>query len=575
MKSSILQIALLFPLALSWHSARAGVGAEMPWTTYEAEEMKTTGTVLGPKYGPFLVEMESSRQKCVKLTAAGEYVEFAVQSPANAMVIRYSLPDAPDGGGIDSTLSLYQNGKLVKKLPITSRYSWLYGNYPFSNQPREGKPRNFYDECRVQDLALVKGDVVRLEKSDPSAPYCILDLVDLEQAPAPLAAPANSLSAAEFGASGTGASDDTEALRKCIAAASKQGKTVWVPPGVYKVTGDLILPEGLALQGAGMWHTTFVGDPELYGHADRRVRFGVNANHIRLSDFAIVGKLNYRNDNEANDGVVGAHSQDSKVSRIWVEHTKVGMWFYNCGNLVVEGCRFRDTLADGINFCVGMHGSAVQNCTTRGTGDDCFAIWPAPSDQGFNENEPRPGSNVFRHCTGQLPFLANGGAVYGGAANRIEDCLFTDISPGCGILLSTTFPTSDEKSKIDNNFSGTTAVRNCELVRCGGFDHGWAWRAALQLCLDRRSISGVSVTDVKIRDSLSDAISIVAPGAKNGQGMLSNTRLDNVTVQNFGLGAASRHGLWVREDASGSLTISHSQITDIQNSSTNFTIIRK
>ena len=59
---------------------------------------------------------------------------------------------------------------------------------------------------------------------------------------------------------------------------------------------------------------------------------------------------------------------------------------------------------------------------------------------------------MIRHCTGQLPFLANGGAIYGGADNRIEDCLFTDISAGCGILISTTFPTSDESRKIDNNF---------------------------------------------------------------------------------------------------------------------------
>src|ERR1700722_4446548 len=66
-------------------STHGGVGADMPWTTYQAEDMKTTGTVLGPKYEPFLVETESSGQKCVKLDTAGEYVEFRVESPANAM----------------------------------------------------------------------------------------------------------------------------------------------------------------------------------------------------------------------------------------------------------------------------------------------------------------------------------------------------------------------------------------------------------------------------------------------------------------------------------------------------------
>src|SRR6516164_4392504 len=171
MKSFFLRPLLVLALASFSQFARARVGAEIPWTTYEAEEMKTTGIVLGPKYGPFLVEMESSGQKCVKLRAAGEYVEFTVQSSANSLVVRYSLPDAPTGGGIDSTLSVYQNEKLIKKLPLSSRCTLLYGKFPFSNKPQDGKPRNFYDECRLKDLKLLKGDVVRLEKTDSRAPY--------------------------------------------------------------------------------------------------------------------------------------------------------------------------------------------------------------------------------------------------------------------------------------------------------------------------------------------------------------------------------------------------------------------
>jgi hypothetical protein len=258
-----------------------------------------------------------------------------------------------------------------------------------------------------------------------------------------------------------------------------------------------------------------------------------------------------------------------------VEHTKVGMWFYVCSNVVVDGCRFRNTLADGINLCVDTRNMVVQNCTTRNTGDDCFAMWPAASDQSFIQKAPAPGSNVFRHCTGQLPFLANGGAIYGGANNCIEDCRFTDISPGCGILISSTFPTADESGKIDNNFSGTTVVRNCDLIRCGGFDHDWAWRAAFQICMDRRSISGVEISNVNIKDSISDGFSIVAPGSKKGQGTLSNVHLDNVNIPNCGLGPADPvHGLWIRDDVYGDVTITNSRIVDIQNSSTNFTILK-
>lgn len=552
---------------------RPGVGAEMPWKTYQAEHMRASGAVLGPKYAPFLVETESSGQRCVKLNSPGEFVEFTVQSPANAMVVRYCLPDSQDGGGINSRLALFQNGKLLKEVPITSRYSWLYGTYPFTNDPRAGKPRNFYDEVRIMNLAFAKGDIIRLQKTADQAAYCIIDLVDLEDVAPPLPRPANSLSVASFGAGGMGESDDTEALRKCIVQAAKERKIAWIPPGEYKVTGEILLPSGVMLQGAGMWHTTFVGDGELYGQSSRRVRLKLTGDNIHLADFAIVGKLNSRNDQEPNDGIVGVGCDDSSISRVWVEHTKVGMWFYLCHNVVVDGCRVRNTLADGMNLCVDTRNVLVQNCTTRNTGDDCFAIWPAPADQGFVQTTASPGSNVFRHCTGQLPFLANGGAIYGGANNRIEDCLFTDISAGCGILLSTSFSTADEGLKIDNNFSGTTVVRNCDLIRCGGFDHDWGYRSAFQLCMDRRSIAGIFISNVNIEDSISDGFSVVAPGSKRGQGTLSNARLENVSIPNCGVGSDGRHGLWVRDDADGSITIVNSRVASIQNDSRYFRIV--
>ena len=575
MNTHFIRFALFLSLAISPSSARASVGAEIPWTTYEAENMKTTGTVLAPKYEPFLVETESSGQKCVKLNAAGEFVEFAASQPANAMVVRYSLPDSPNGGGLNSTISLFKNGKFVRNIPLTSHYSWIYGNYPFNNDPKSGKPRNFYDEARVKDLKISKGDVIRLQKAFNDSNYCIVDLVDLERAAKPLKAPANSLSVLDFGASGTGESDDTEALRNCLAAAKNQGKIVWVPAGTYKLAGDIICESGVTIQGAGMWHTTFVGDAELYDQADKRVRFKLKGSNIHLADFAIVGKLNYRNDDEPNDGVHGAGCDNCTVSNIWVEHTKVGMWFYNGSKVIVTGCRFRNTLADGINLCVGCREFLVENCAARGTGDDCFAIWPTPSDQGYTEHTPQPGFNVIRRCTGQVPFLANGGAIYGGRDNHIEDCLFQDIAPGCGILLSTTFPTSDDGLKIDNNFSGTTVVRNCDIIRSGGFDHGWGWRAAFQLCLHKHSISGLDISNVNIKDSLSDGFGVVAPGSAHGDGTLLNTRLENVKIPSCGGATTGRHGLTIRDDASGSLSVSHSTITDIQNSSTNFTIIRE
>jgi hypothetical protein len=545
----------------------------MPWTTYEAEGMKTTGVVLGPKYDPNVVETESSGQKCVKLAATGEYVEFTAGANANALVVRYSLPDAEEGGGTRADLDLYVNGQKVRTLALTSKYSWLYGTYPFSNQPARGKPRNFYDEIRVKGLAIGRNDVIRLQRPDANVAYCIVDLVDLENVPAPLPAPANSLSVLEFGADLRGVADATGALRSCVAEAQKQKRTIWVPAGDYKLTGEILVPSSVTIQGAGMWHTNFVGDPTLYGQSARRVRFKLAGSHIHLADFSVIGRLNYRDDSEPNDGIVSAGCADSSVSRIWLEHTKVGIWVYNGVNLSIEGCRLRNLIADGINLCVGTSGTVIENCTARGTGDDCFAIWPAASDQGFVGQGPRSGNNAIRRCTGQLTFLANGAAIYGGASNRIEDCRFTDIGTGCGILISTTFPTSDENRKIDNNFSGTSLVTNCELVRCGGYDHSWAWRGSLQICMDRRSISGLILSHVIIQDSISSGMTIVGPGSPKGEGTLSDAKFEMVKIINSGIGGSPHHDLWIRRDAFGSVALRNTAIADIRNESDHFSLL--
>jgi hypothetical protein len=400
----------------------------------------------------------------------------------------------------------------------------------------------------------------------------VVDLVDLENVAPPLAAPAKAHSVREYGAKGDGKADDSAAVLAAVKAARKSGRPVWVPPGDYKLTRDIVLPDGVTLQGAGMWHTTFVGDAALYGQADRRVRIKLAGKNVKVADFAIMGWLNYRNDNEANDGLVGAGCVDSEIARIWVEHTKAGAWIYNGTRLTITGCRFRNLIADGVNLCVSSNNSVVENCTARGTGDDCFAIWPVAFDQGYDGHGVKPGNNVIRRCTGSLTFLANGASVYGGEGNRVEDCLFTDIGTGCGVLISTTFPTADEQRGIDNNFSGTTVVKDIELIRCGGWDHSWGWRGSFQLCLDRKNISGLAISDLTIRDSISAGLTVVAPGAAKGQGTLSNTRLERLSIDRGGLAGEQSGAIFIRADAEGGFAIADAYLDGIANESRKFQV---
>jgi Pectate lyase superfamily protein/Divergent InlB B-repeat domain len=551
MKAKTLISAVILTLLVSLNSALALGGATVPWTTYEAENMTTSGTNLGPSYAGNNVASESSGRQCVQLNATGQFMQFSALSTATAIVVRYSVPDSTDGKGTDYTISLYKNGSFVAKLPMTSRYSWLYGSYPFTNNPSSGSPRNFYDEVRTNGLSILPGDTVRLEKdiTDTATSY-VIDLVDLENAPAAINQPGGSVSikSSPYNAVGDGVNDDTTALQLCI-----NGNTsVYLPPGTYKITGSINLPSTRTIQGAGMWYTTLVGDTNLYATSSRRITLNGNGNNIHLSDLAVIGKLNYRNDNEPNDGLGGSFGTGSTISNVWVEHTKTGAWLVNSSNLVVNNCRFRDTIADGCNLVVGMRSCIVTNCTARGTGDDCFPIWPATyMSQTFT-----PGLNIITHCTGQVPFLANGGAIYGGVSNRIEDCLFQDIPYDCGILISTTFPVGA------NTFSGTTVAQRCDLIRCGGTGMG----AGLQICLQGGGISGVNLNNLNITNSASDGLSII-----NGAGSLSSAIMSYVNIPNYGLGGGVHNGLWARSDAVGSMTVSNCTVVEYKDDSPNFT----
>ena len=83
----------------------AGRGADPGFVEQEAEHAATDGTVIGPGTAAYTLPAEASGRSAVTL-APGQYVEFTLPSAANAITVRYSIPDAPAGGGITSPLDV-------------------------------------------------------------------------------------------------------------------------------------------------------------------------------------------------------------------------------------------------------------------------------------------------------------------------------------------------------------------------------------------------------------------------------------------------------------------------------------
>ena len=91
--------------------------------------------------------------------------------------------------------------------------------------------------------------------------------------------------------------------------------------------------------------------------------------------------------------------------------------------------------------------------------------------------------------------------------------------------------------------------------------------------MDRRSISGLTVSHVTIRDSISSGMTIVAPGSPKGEGTLSDARFEMVNIINSGIGGSPHHDLWIRMDALGSVAVRNSAIADIRNESDHFSLL--
>ena len=499
-------------------------GAVVPWVTYEAEKTTTNGTVVGPDYAGHAAAREASGRQCVRLAGAGEFMEFTAKADAQGLVVRYCIPDSSDGNGVNATLSLYIDGKFHGKLPMTSKFAYLYGNYPFNNHPSSGTPRHFWDELRIMPGVVHRGDVIRLQKdAQDTATQYLIDFVDLETVPAPLKQPANSVSVTDFGATPGNGSDARPAFQAAIVAAKEQHKIVWIPCGQFVMKGPIEVSD-VVIQGAGMWYSTLVGVDDYT--PDNRVAIDGGGSNVTLADFAILGKLNYRNDSEANDGIGGSFGTGSSIRNIWVEHTKTGAWLVNSDGLVIEGCRFRDTIADGVNLCVGMRNTSVRNCTVRGTGDDCFAIWPA----SYAKSTYEAGHNRIVNCTAQLPSLAQGFSIYGGDGNSIENCQAIDIPYGAGILASTMFPT-------EFGFRGMTNYRRIDITRSGDRD------GAVAVMTNLLDLVGVHFEDINVFDSPTDGIKFQSvQGRPLGDATFNQIRIINPGVAGAGSGIVAVRG---------------------------------
>lgn len=489
-------------------SASAGRGAPQPFVTLEAEDGRTTGTAIGPdrRFGTFAAE--ASGRKAVRLEGTQE-LAFTLSAPANAVTLRYALPDSPDGQGLESRLALYADGVPIGALPLTSHYAWIYGAYPFTNRPADGNAHHFYDHVRLKlDRVLPAGTRVTLRRETGDAvPWTIVDLADFELAPPPRPMPPGARSVVDFGADPSGKRSSLAAFRSAVA----RGGTVWIPPGTYRIDGHLIL-DRVTLAGAGHWHSILAGRGiGLFGNDAPQ-----GSREVHLRDFAILGEVAERVDSAQLQGVGGAFS-NSTIADLWIQHTKVGLWLDGpMDRLRISRVRVYDQAADGVNFHQGVTNSIVEDSFFRNLGDDGLAMWSHRLENV---------GNVFRRNTVIAPVLANGIAIYGGRDIAVEDNLVADtITQGGGLHLGARFDATPFAGTI--RFAGNMVARGGVMDPNWGFGVGALWFYAL----DRPIAARIELADTLLLDSSYEAVQFLGMAT-------SGVTLDGLMIRGAGTAA--------------------------------------
>ncbi len=494
-------VALVPALVPSAVAANDQYGASVPYTRYEAEEAsRSDGTTLERSDDLESTAIEASGQSYVALNDKNSSVDFTASAAANALDLRFTLPDHTSG-----RVDVRVNNETVATLDLSSESAWQYvgGSSVYDESGAGLRARFRFDEVHtLLGRQVQKGDHIQIVKVGDDQNSYGIDFIELEQAAPAIERPEGAVSIADYNnaRTGDGVADDAALAAAMDAAANTASKTVYIPAGTWEFSGKIgISHPGLTFQGAGLWYTNifFTSDQAKGGG----IVFNHGASNETLTDFAMSSNLKSRYNQEAQyKGFSGEAGDNTRVANVWVEHFECGFWMgdyvdasqmlYTNG-MVIENARIRNNLADGVNFAQGTKDSTVRNSSVRGNGDDGLASWASIDTYSHSEARVAEG-NSFIGNTVELGWRASGIGIFGGKSHVIKDNLIVNNFSGAGIRLNTVF---DGHNFDLNTDQGITIAHN-KLVRSGTTDDFYGkTRGAIDFQEAKGEIRNVTVSD--------------------------------------------------------------------------------
>jgi hypothetical protein len=547
-------------------AAIAKAGATTPFVTIEAETAKLGGTASIRSITPGMpvpsvatLELEASGYALAELKNTGDSATMVNSTgvKANTLVVRASIPDAPTGGGITSTLNLYVNGKFRQPITLSSQQAWNYRHATTNaDDPNAGgMPYHFYNEFPVwvTGAPIAPGSTIKLQKdAGNTASVYDVDSVDLENVPAALRKPANSLSVIDYGADPAFVNDSTVAIQTAVNDARAQRKSVWIPPGKYLTNSLAPAPldfTGVKVQGAGMWYSTIYRRVPLPATWRSQILVGSGTTLTDLQIDANAIWRDVRGPGGSDYGVNASGAGGWLIDRIWTRHTDAN-WLSG-SNGTIQNSRTADSYGDGFNANNSNtpnpdklgHNITIRNNFARGTGDDSFATY---SDSGADGTNGQMIGTKILNNTAIAPWWANGLRIAGGRDVEMKNNLVNSVSSNSALDIGVF---GDSGHPLES-----ATVTGNVLLGGGGWNgvrHGVRIGSPATTSMYPTAYTNVTLSENIMHGALR-------------AGLLIDQTYDHVAISGNVIDHPAQQGIWITTGVTGTGVFSHNLVRNLR-----------
>ena len=502
---------------------------DRPYERYEAEPdyCQTNATFLPASDNQRDLQSEASHQQALVLQSAQDSVSWVVERPGDGLTIRFSLPDSPEGTGLQGAVDVFAGAEKVGTIALDSRWAWQYcnQNYP-QNEPLTGNViiRMRFDETHLRLARTVNtAEVLTLRKAaNDELPYTI-DFIELEPVPEPVLF-------GDLPATDKVAFDGQGDIADFIA--QHEGKTIYIPAGQWQTAKRIYLrnKKGTQLIGAGMWYSEIFftapsDNPNTYSNRGiEATKDSLLVQGLYLNTACRQRYYNQQDSKQVGKAFMGGWGTGSVIRDCWAEHFECGGWIADYSgqgsrDLLVEHCRFRNNYADGLNCSQGSQGHTIRHCSFRNNGDDDMASWSVGK---------RTADISFSYCTAENNWRASSLGFFGGTAPSAHHLAIYDALES-GVRVNADFQGTGFTADAIVDIHDVT-ILHCGCVSGTKGQTGDFWgnaQGALNIGNTQYyNVPNVHLTDIDITDSRGNAVYVRSSGGRNVSGLA----LERVTI---------------------------------------------